>query len=265
MNGFSAEQNNIAFNIEVFPEVFWVPINILGKSNFSENEIENILLLTPDEKKQKSKFKYIIDNIRILESETSILWELSKPGYHSVRTNMGCCTSDTNWLVYLLNGTYKTIGSFNYTYFDGGGHITSYIKHEGWYYFFDMTSQNTDNLPLAGEDNGDIDDYRSHYFNCYLHRTKNIRSYCDYMDSLLTSKPLFYYITEGDNKGIGKKYKWQKNDDIFSIEIDDIYRHHIYNNLATVFIADNSLYELHDSVGVEPNWSMLNLFDFRTL
>ena len=69
------------------------------------------------------------DNVR--SGENGLNWEHHKPGYHAVRTNCGCCATDSNWLNYILAGDYDEIGFIATSQRDGSGHVYNYILQDG--------------------------------------------------------------------------------------------------------------------------------------
>ena len=202
---------NADFNIEVADDVFWVPVNSLGKTKYSNEQIAAMVNLSPEQKQasirtlfeavqlyQISKFKGIYDNIKI--SEEGIEWEHHKPGFDSVRTNEGCCASDATWLTYILKNDYEEIGTCGFGQHDGNGHIINYIKHDGWYYFIDMMQYRADSLPTSGTETGQIKDYLKAYEAAggNFHRSKSISSYVEYLKKSLKHTPCFFITCRKD-------------------------------------------------------------------
>ena len=202
---------NADFNIEVADGVFWVPVNCLGKTKYSNKQIAAMVSQSPEQKQasirtlfeavqlyQISKFKGIYDNIKI--SEQGIEWEHHKPGYDSVRTNEGCCASDAAWLTYILKNDYDEIGTCGFGQHDGNGHIINYIKHDGWYYFIDMMQYRLDSLPTSGTETGQIKDYLKAYEAAggNFHRSKHIENYVDYLKKSLKHTPCFFITCKKD-------------------------------------------------------------------
>lgn len=100
--------NSIEFETEVYPGVYWVPLNTLGKSRYTNEQMKYIAQLSPEEKRQKinnlyeavqlfqiSNFQGEFDNINHWIDETT-LWQTHKNPKDAVCTNKGCCASDTN-------------------------------------------------------------------------------------------------------------------------------------------------------------------------
>jgi len=164
-------RHDAGFDAEVFPGVHWVPARVLGESRYTNAEVFAMLQAEPQEKReavstlyealqlyQIGNFYASDDNIRI--EENGVNWEHHKPGYDAVRTNTGCCATDSNWLRYILDGDYDEVGYIATSQRDGSGHIYNYILHGGMYYFIDLTHYRTDWVATAVE-SGSMDDYNS--------------------------------------------------------------------------------------------------------
>lgn len=107
--------HSITFETEVYPGVYWVPLHTLGKSRYTNEEMAEIALLSPQEKKacirslyeavqlfQISDFKSVLDNVNHwFDNE---LWQTHTNQEDAVRSNEGCCATDTNWLAYFIKG-----------------------------------------------------------------------------------------------------------------------------------------------------------------
>ena len=197
------------YSIKVADGVYWVPVRSLGKSDYTNAQMQSILTDTPEEKQaeidtlyealqlyQIGAFSASDDNIRI--GENGIDWEYHKPGYHAVRTNQGCCATDSNWLRYILDGDYDEVGYMAISQRDGSGHIFNYIKMDGWYYFIDLTHYRTDWVATAVE-SGNLNDYYSSDFVLgNLHRVRSVKDYVNYIQSAFNDPPglIFLYTAE---------------------------------------------------------------------
>jgi hypothetical protein len=274
-------RNAAEFEIEVFPDVFWIPANMLGHTRYTEEDIKSILLLSPSEKQSKinnlyeaiqlyqaSKFKGMIDNVRVLEEDTVILWVFHKTGFDSVRTNEGCCAADSNWLSYILDDNYDEIGCFCFCQSDGNGHITNYIKHNGWYYFLDMMMQRYDSVQDTVSENGDIDDYNKNYMSAYIHKAKNFDAYIKYCLEKHDNPPILFYKTKkSECVSIGNEYMWEENQAIKGWNLVQKSNKFLFyaDSIEILYSENDSVYELKDSKAVEPNWSSIKSFDFQVL
>lgn len=195
--------------VNVASGVYWVPASSLGGSSYTNAEIQTMLTATPEEKQAKidtlyealqlyqiGNFSASDDNIRI--SDNGIDWEFHKPGYDAVRTNTGCCATDSNWLRYILDGDYEEVGYMATSQRDGGGHIYNYIKMDGWYYFIDLTHYRTDWVATAVE-TGELQDYwNSDRVLGNIHKVRDVQDYVNYVQSAFTDPPglMFFYTAE---------------------------------------------------------------------
>lgn len=195
-------RHDASYEVEVADGVYWVPAVSLGTSHFSNMDIHKMLSSTPEEKQQNistlyealqlyqvGNFTSSDDNIRI--SENGVNWEHHKPGYHAVRTNTGCCATDSNWLHYILDGDYEEVGFFATSQRDGSGHVYNYILHDGWYYFVDLTHYHASGSPIdnAVED-GDLNSYYStDYILGNIHKARSVQDYVDYVQQTFNDPP----------------------------------------------------------------------------
>jgi hypothetical protein len=208
------------FDVAVADDVFWVPVNTLGSTRYTNDEIRSLLKCSPEEKQikiatlyeaiqlyQLGNFKGVIDSI-VCIGKTS-LWEYKKPGFHCVRTNEGCCASDSNWLAYLLNSKYDEVGFFNFSNKNTSGHVTNYIHHDGWYYFIDMMMYRLDSLPYSGIETGLDTDYRTGPFiSGYFHRSRSPQSFVNYYLKNLQEKPiLFLLLQQKEMEAMGVQFR----------------------------------------------------------
>ena len=274
-------RNNAEFEIEISNNVFWIPANILGHTKYTDEDIKSILLLNPNEKKQKinnlyeavqlyqaSAFRGIIDNIRVVEEDTSNLWVFHKTGFDSVRTNEGCCAADSNWLSYILADKYDEIGCFGLCQSDGNGHITNYIKNDDWYYFLDMMMQRHDSAKGIGIENGNIDDFYKNEAFGYIYKAKSFKDYINYCLSVYPNPPILFYRTnQPECVCIGREYFWQadKEKSLYNLMQKSNKTLFFADSVDVLYAENDSIYEFRNSKAVAPNWSLIKGFDFRVL
>lgn len=140
---------SIEFETEVYPGVFWVPVNTLGKSRYTNEQMAEISQMPIEKRRtlicnlyeavqlfQISDFKGVFDNVNYWIND--VQWQIHKSPEDAILTNEGCCATDTNWLAYFIKDKYDSVGSFCYANADGNGHITTYIRYDNYYYFLDM-------------------------------------------------------------------------------------------------------------------------------
>lgn len=190
------------FRVEVSPGVYWVPAASLGGSRYSNSEIHGMLSASPEEKQERVSTLYEAlqlyqvgnftpsdDNVRIFEN--GINWEHHKPGYHAVRTNTGCCATDSNWLRYILDGDYEEVGFIATSQPDGSGHVYNYILHEGWYYIIDLTHYHASGSPIdTAVEDGDLAGYNATDFVLgNIHKVQDINDYVLYVQQTFHEPP----------------------------------------------------------------------------
>ena len=200
------------YEIEVFDDVYWVPVNQLGGTRYTAADIESFIGLPPEQKQEKihtlyeavqlfqiGKFRGLIDNIseyHVVNDAVIERWDFHKPGYHVVRTNEGCCASDTNWLMYLLRGKYEQMGYIQYAQKDGNGHIINYIYHKGWYYMIDMMMYRYDSLTAAGKETGTKEGYKAGTsISGNLHKSRSPLSFVEYCLSSFQDAPVLFTMS----------------------------------------------------------------------
>lgn len=271
------------FEVEVSKNVFWVPANSLGHTQYTDEEIKSLLSLEPNKKKQKinnlyeaiqlfqaSEFKGVIDNVRVLEEDTHVLWVYHKNGFDSVRTNEGCCAADSNWLSYILEDRYDEIGCFGFCQADGNGHITNYIKNGEWFYFLDMMMQRYDSVKDTAVETGNIVEYKNNFpfHTAYIHKAKCFDGYIKYFLCKNENAPVIFYKTKNSEcVCVGNEYFWEENKNINGWNLVQKSNKFLFyeDTVEILFAKNNDDYELRKSKAVEPNWSKIKSFDFDTL
>ncbi len=182
--------NSIEFQVEVAPGVYWVPLNTLGKSNYTKEEMKYVAQLSPDEKRSKihnlyeavqlfqvSNFQGTFDNVNHWIDENT-LWQIHKNPEDAVYSNNGCCATDTNWLAYFLSGKYQSICSFCSANEDGNGHITSCIQQDDWFYFIDMMMCRNDSQAYLCQEDGTVENLLNSEISGFLYKCKDPIDFC---------------------------------------------------------------------------------------
>ena len=273
-------RHNNSFEIEVFKNVFWISANILGKTRYTDDDIKELVLLEPDEKKQKienlyeaiqlfqaSKFTGIIDNVNILEESASVIWTFHKDGFNSVRTNEGCCAADSNWLSYILENKYDETGCIGHCVADGNGHMTNYIKYEGWYYFVDMMMQRYDSVGNASIESGNLDDYKNNNAFGYIYKAKSFGDYIKFcLNACKKNPPVFFYKTTAPYcLCIGWQYHLRSKKYLYYFKEKPKKIFFKLDSVEILYSAKNIQYDFIDSTAIKPDWNSIKSFDFRSI
>lgn len=203
--------HSAAFVTEVWPGVEWVPLNVLGGTRYTNEEMGRIAMLSAEEKKryihtlyeavqlfQISDFRGKFDNID--HQTDGMRWQEHKTPEDAVRTNCGCCATDTNWLAYFIADVYDEVGSFCYANLDGNGHITTYICSAGEYYFLDMMMCRQDSQAYFGKESGNLEELMGTEWAGFLYRTKDPVNFCAFNIDRFRAKgrsvPFAFYLRE---------------------------------------------------------------------
>lgn len=181
--------NSIRFETEVYDGVYWVPINTLGASRYSGEEMLEISKLPIEERKERignlyeavqlfqiSEFRGTLDNKNYMID--GIHWQTHKSPKEAVLSGEGCCATDTNWLAYFIGDKYDRVGSFCYACRDGNGHITTYIEQDNEYYFIDMMMCRKDSQAFLCKENGSLSDLMDLEWAGFLYRCKDPVRFC---------------------------------------------------------------------------------------
>lgn len=207
-------RHDASFQYEVYPGITQVPVNMLGKSRYTNEQMKKFLCLTAEEKRKRignlyeaiqlfqiSNFEGTLDNRDYYFGD--VHWQMHTPLESAVISNKGCCATDTNWLSYFLKDKYDSIGSFCFGNPDQNGHITTCIQHCSQYYFIDMMmcrgdsqefSDSEDIPPLQREKKG-----WEGYLYCCKDLIQMCRFYMDRFQALGRSVPYCFYMREADH------------------------------------------------------------------
>lgn len=251
----------------------------LGENRYSPDEMRRIARLAPGEKAanirtlseairlfQASGFTGTIDNVRVLEEATTVMWAFHKPGFHAVRTNTGCCASDSNWLIYMLSGRYDEIGCLSLHNADGNGHIINYIKGDGAYYFVDMMMQRFDSLEFTGAETGDRADYDRHDFAGYIHRADGFAAFLDYCANRVPKRPVLFTRRAHECLAVGTRHRWEKRGELWGLAPDPAMAYlFLRGETEVLFAAKSDFVGFTDTTAVPPDWNAIPSFDFHTL
>lgn len=197
------------FVTRVWPGVDWVPLNVLGGTRYTNEEMGRIALLPADEKKQHirtlyeavqlfqiSDFRGEFDNID--HQTDGMRWQEHKTPEEAVRTNRGCCATDTNWLAYFIADIYDEVGSFCYANLDGNGHITTYLRSAGEYYFLDMMMCRRDSQSYFCRESGNLEELMGTEWTGFLYRAKDPTDFCAFNIDRFRAKgrsvPFAFYL-----------------------------------------------------------------------
>lgn len=144
-------RENASFCTKIYPGVHWIPVNTLGKSQLTNEDIKKMKDASPEIKRDRIRnlyeliqliqiggFEVVDDNI--YEWHDDLLWEKHVTGYEAVRSNKGCCASVANFGNYILKDKYDEVGLIGISSLSGNGHIVNYIIHQSRIFVVDLFS-----------------------------------------------------------------------------------------------------------------------------
>ncbi|MBQ2916305.1 MAG: hypothetical protein IJE51_05890 [Clostridia bacterium] len=204
--------DSVQFETEVYPGVYWVPLNTLGKTRYTNEQVKEFVSLSAQEKKEKinnlyeavqlfqaSEFRGVYDNVDH-KINSNILWQTHKNQIEAVKSNEGCCATDTNWLAYFIQDKYDKISSFCYANEDGNGHITTCIQQNSEFYFLDMMMCRNDSQPYLSKETGILSDLLEKEWAGFLYKCKDPLDFCKFHISRCAEKnrsiPFGFYMRE---------------------------------------------------------------------
>ncbi|KPU43393.1 N-acetylmuramoyl-L-alanine amidase LytC precursor [Oxobacter pfennigii] len=188
-NDFSLRYN-ADFKVKVHKNVNWVPANVLGKPQFTKEQL-SYLIEDPDILKTNLNTLYdVIQYIRYADfkgaydvayiDDKGNMWEHYKPGFNTLVANKGGYGSMANLGVYLLSGDYEEVGVLQYFQEDGTGYAQNYVKHNGKYYIFTLTHYRND-FRYSAVESGNLEDYHaSDYIAGNIHEADSLNDYVAY-------------------------------------------------------------------------------------
>jgi hypothetical protein len=201
------------FEIVISPNLFWVPVNVLGITEYKNCDIRQFINYTPEEKRKVIKNVYeAIQLFQICRFEEKIdvlrfeyngkEWEHHKPGYYAVLSNTGCCSSIASWLHYLVGGRYPQDGYFGYSRPDSSGHIFNYFFINGYYYIIDINTMLYNNAYKCCKETGNKRDFiNTKYITGCCYKTTDLHAFIKFYSRILRYKnfEFLYYTQPPDN------------------------------------------------------------------
>lgn len=205
--------DDISFETEVYPGVYWIPLNALGKTRYTNEQMMDVVQMSFEQKKaaisnlyeavqlfQLSEFKGVMDNAD--HWVDSIHWQTHKNQEQAVFSNEGCCATDTNWLAFFIKDHYDFVCSFCYANQDGNGHITTCIQQDAQYYFIDMMMCRKDSQNYFCKETGIVTDFMDTEWAGYLYKCRNPVDFCRFNIERFQSKnrsvPFCFYMRKTD-------------------------------------------------------------------
>lgn len=185
-------RHNADFEVLISRGLYWVPFNRLGRTRYTNQQMKEIVSLSPLQKQkaisniyeaiqlfQASKFKDVEDVWMIKHNDFE--WEYHKPGYDAVESNYGCCSSIASWFRYILQDCYENKGHLYICRPDGSGHIINYIYLDKYFYIFDGSTMTLERAgDVACETGSKVDYIKSKYATGIFMKTDDLGNFVKY-------------------------------------------------------------------------------------
>ncbi|MBC8559266.1 hypothetical protein [Fumia xinanensis] len=202
-----------SFYTRIAKGLYWVPVNMLGKSRYTNEQLFFLTRSKSAQEVQNLKLNayealQLFQVIKKFSSDEDIVfwndgqhnWELHKSGRFAFETNHGCCASAAAWFHYVLSRSYEQVGYLGYIRPDLSGHVMNYIYHNSHYYIIDPTTQVATNAVEVPVESGTFDIYRKAKLStgvCYL--AESLLDYANYHLRLqkIKSFTFSYYCLPG--------------------------------------------------------------------
>jgi len=160
------------FRIKIASNLYWVPVNILGRSRFTNFELRKLTLCKSASEIQSLELNvyeaiqlfqcvnpFLEENDIIYYEYDGKIWQLNKSGRYAVESGKGCCSAAATWLNYIVQKKYQSRGYIFITRPNASGHIMNYIYENKKYYIIDMTTQIRSNACAVPVETGNFSDY----------------------------------------------------------------------------------------------------------
>lgn len=213
---------NAQFRLPVNEKIYWVPVNVLGSPNLTNDEIKN---LDRNPKELKANINTLSDLIRYIQLnmmrpesgnpyriENGIKWEFSRSIEQIVKNNGANCRDLVEFSNYILEDIYQEVGIIHWCRVDGG-HVFNYIKNNDKYFIFDLTGY-MNSWPHISKELGNEDSYyrSNNDFIKNLHEADSIDDYFSYfLERCCRTKPCVL-LTYASKKVLrtGSRKEWNR-------------------------------------------------------
>ncbi len=141
---------------------FKIPSELGELSFVDKTQAKELRYVSPDELKKNIKtlrdlVYYMVLNgyycgngdLQFFDNSGKTYWHYNRAGEKVFRDLYYDCGGGSNLAKFVLSDDYEEVGFVGYTFLEGkgGGHVTNYIKQNGKYYFFDLTTLSGDGNP----------------------------------------------------------------------------------------------------------------------
>lgn len=198
--------HNAEFNTLLSDDLFWVPLNNLGKSRYCNNYFENFSEMDPYCVKKKINNCYeaaqYLHSINFREEfngsfikEKGINWVEHSSGYKTLVDKFGVCISIASAFKFLIEDCYEKIGYIFFFRPDTSGHALLYICLNNSYYIIDPSALAYGSAENLVKESGNKADFKDKIITSICYKTKDLLKFVSYYRKHLLYKDIrFLYI-----------------------------------------------------------------------
>ncbi len=212
------------FEIKLCNDLYWVPLNELGKTRKTNNSFENFKNYNLSYIQTQISCVYeavqYLNYIGFLENKDVTIirkdevdWVYHSTGIEAIKNSYGICTSVASAVKYLCDKVYEYIGFILFVRPDTSYHILCYIKQNNQFYIFDPSAYVYGAVEDIIPETGNKKDMQGKLFTSICFRTSNLKHFVKFYQRILLYKKIhFVFIDLFDRKDCINKMAITKND-----------------------------------------------------
>ena len=205
-------RNDAKFNTLIAKDLYWVPFSSLGKTRYTNSQIQNIIDLSVQNQRshianlfeavqlfQNLKFNISSDKPYFMTSD-GLKWQYQFSPEQSSKLRTGSCCEMASWLYYFAESFFDESG---YILIERpqNGHVMNYFRNGNDYYFVDMETHHPKYKHKVLKETGRREDfYKAVFFTSALLKSASIKSFISYyrkVIALAKTDFAFYRISGG--------------------------------------------------------------------
>lgn len=238
---------NADFEVELAKDLFWVPINSLGKTRFTNDYFLNLIdfNLTYVQEVVGNVYEAIqflnalkfreSKDVSLVESQ-GIIWEYHCSGIEAIKNKSGCCTSVASALKFLCEKSYDYLGFIYFVRQDSSNHVLCYILMDGTYFIFDPSAYVYGDLEDIVLETGEKKDIMGKLFTSVCIKTTNINNFVKfYQRILLYNDHKFIFFNFFDSETSIEKVALELKENSLNIYLPENKKHNIIGNHIDFF------------------------------
>jgi hypothetical protein len=201
------------YKVLISNDLYWVPINILGKTRFPNEHFIKMVHLAHINIQDKIGNVYeaaqFLNALSFAETkdvyyvvEDGLRWEYHIDGETAIKNRSGCCTSVASAINFLVKKCYPYMGYLFFVRRDTSNHALNYIHYNNRYYIFDASAFTYGNVEDIALENGDKLQLRDKILSSFCFETKELKSFVKYYSRVYlynNNRFIFFDFPKADN------------------------------------------------------------------